>query len=239
MSYARTITLINSTQTIPVRNEVYLIDGTSGTTGNTGTVLTLPDIVSDGMSFSLRRIDSASRTVTLEGFNNTQPINDNTSITIPVISNVTIQSYNDKWYTTHGINQDSYGLPLSFRFTQTNGSGFQTTSNAWLRAGTFIYRGLTIDGPIKIANVLLYTTNASTWYRARLFDATNVQQLAITVQNNTGTNTTPQQVYFGDISNIPATQAVIEIQVLATNSTGNTGISGRQNIGIHTVQLYS
>ena len=239
MSYARTIIPINSSQTLPVRNEVYLIDGTSGAVGNTGTVVTLPSIVSDGMSFSLRRIDTANRIVTVKGFNNSQTINNNTSITIPVVSDTIVQSYNDNWYTVQGLNQDSYGLPLSFRFTQPNGNGFQTTSNAWIRAGTFIYRGSAIDGPIRSANTLLYTTNTGTWYRARLFDVTNVTQMAITVQDNDGTNTNPDPVYFGTITNIPVSQAVIEIQLLATNSSGNQGISGRQNIGIHSVQLYN
>lgn len=57
MSYARCITLTNTStlNPVPTRNEVYLIDGSSGPTGATGTVLTLPQITSDGMCFFFKK----------------------------------------------------------------------------------------------------------------------------------------------------------------------------------------
>ncbi|ARF11604.1 hypothetical protein Klosneuvirus_2_40 [Klosneuvirus KNV1] len=241
MSYARTILAVGTAQnTVPVRNEVYLVDGSTGPTGNTGTIMTLPNIVSDGMSFTFRRYDTgASGTVvTIKGFTGTQTINNVDSLTLPGLSDIVLHSYEYKWYTVQGINKSSLGLPLNFRFTQPNGSGAQTSSNSWFRIGTFIYRGSSVDGDIGSANILLYTTNASTYYRARLWDRTNTTQLSITTPFNTGTNTSPRAVTFGTITSTPATPAILEIQLLATDSTGNTGVSGRQNIGIHSLQLY-
>ena len=36
----------------------------------------------------------------------------------------------------------------------------------------------------------------------------------------------------------PVAESEFEVQMLATDATGNTGITGTKTIGIHTVQLY-
>ena len=48
----------------------------------------------------------------------------------------------------------------------------------------------------------------------------------------------PAIVNLGPLSNLPAGPAVFEIQMLATDPTGNLGVSGRQSIGIHSFQLF-
>ena len=37
---------------------------------------------------------------------------------------------------------------------------------------------------------------------------------------------------------LPANPAVLEIRILARDATGNTGVAGRQALGIHTFQVY-
>lgn len=240
MSYTRTITLItNNTPVIPVSNEVYLVDGSSGPAGITGTVLRLPNIVSDGMSFIFRRIDDTSPVVTI-GATGGQLINGNPSITLPNLSDTEIQSYEGNWYTVHGINQSigTAGLPINLRFTQSNGNGFESSSNQWLVCGYFVYRGISVDGVFTIAKVIAYTRNSSTWHRWRIFNRTNNTQIAITTQTNLGTLVNPIIVNFGPVTNLPTTQSIFEVQLLATNAGGGTNLSGRQIVGIDTFQIY-
>ena len=245
MSYARCITLTNKStlNPIPTRNEVYLIDGSSGPTGATGTVLTLPQITSDGMSFFLRRIDVSEKIVQVNttGYNPIGPlnsINGTSFINIPSLSDTQIHSWNFNWYTVQGINPQFRGLPLNLRFTQPNGNGFENSANTWTVAGFFNYRGLGIDTSISSALVIGYTSNVNTYHRFRLYDRTNNIELAITTQANTGTVSIPIKIDYGPVTNLPVTNAIIEMQMLATDATGNTGITGRQAIGIHTVQIY-
>jgi len=242
MSYARTILAVGTDQnTVPVRNEVYLVDGSTGPTGNTGTIMTLPNIVSDGMSFTFRRYDSGSSgtVVTVKGFTGTQTINSLTSITLPGQSDTIIQSYNGVWYTVLGISKASgSGLPLTWAYTQPNGNGYENSSNAWSRVGTFQYGGTSTDPAIQNGYVIMYTSNTSTWYRARIYDVTNAQVLATSTQINTGTITVPVIINLGTFTNLPSAQALLELQFLATDSTGNTGITGVQTVGLFTLQLY-
>lgn len=125
-----------------------------------------------------------------------------------------------------------------FRFTQPNGSGFESSANAWLRTGLFQFRGTSQEASPSGIFVIAYTTNASSWHRFRVFDATNATVIAISAPSNAGTNGVPVVVDLGPISNLPVNPAVFEIQMLSTDATGNTGISGRQAVGIHTFQLY-
>jgi len=241
MSYARTIIAVGTNQTIPVRNEVYLVDGSTGPTGNTGTVYTMPDIVSDGMSYTFRRYDSgASGTVvTIKGFTGTQTINGLTAITLPAQSDTVIQSYNGIWYTVKNVGKGAgSGLPLTFNFTQPNGDALESKSNTWFRMGTFAYQGTSVDPTINVGWAVMYTTNAASYYRVRIYNATNAQVCATSGAFNAGTLTTPQIISFGTFSNLPSGLSLMEIQVLSTDATGNTGLTGRQNIGLFDTQLY-
>jgi len=241
MSYARTILAIGASGTIPVRNEVYLVDGSTGPTGNTGTVYTLPNIVSDGMSFTFKRYDTgASGTVvTIKGFNTSQTINGFTAVTLPAQSDTVVDSYGGIWYTVKNISKGAAsGLPLTFDFTQPNGNGFEMKANVWTRAGTFAYNGTSTDPSINLGYVVMYTTNTGTYERARIVDITNSQVCATSTQTNAGTLTTPIIINLGTFSNLPSAQALFEVQLLATDATGNTGVSGRQTIGIFSLQLY-
>lgn len=128
--------------------------------------------------------------------------------------------------------------PVSFNKTQPNGEGIQSSSNTWRVISSFIYQGSSTEGIPSSAQALAYTTNLNTYYRFRLFDVTNFQVIATSTASNTGTNFSAEIVDFGSLSNLPFGQAVIEIQILATNITGNTGVPGTQSVGMHTFQLF-
>jgi hypothetical protein len=125
-----------------------------------------------------------------------------------------------------------------FRFTQPNGNGFETTSNFWIRSATFLYRGTLLDGVPSSAVALCYTTNASTWYRVRIQDVTNNVTIALSQPVNQGTIAMVNALNLGSFNNLPANSAIFEVQLLATDASGNTGISGRQATGIQTFQMW-
>jgi hypothetical protein len=127
---------------------------------------------------------------------------------------------------------------LNFRFTLPNGSGSESSSNFWTRVGAFVYRGTETDGSIGQALALLYSTNGNTYYRLRIFDVTESKIIATSLPSNLGINPNPEIVDLGLLSNLPLLPSVFEIQILATDVTGTTGIAGRQAIGIHSIQLY-
>lgn len=128
---------------------------------------------------------------------------------------------------------------LSFRFTQPNGAGFESSANSWTRAGTFIYRGTSFSSPLVTILALMYTRNINTWHRVRIFDITNTQIIATGTQTNIGTDMVPVIVNLGAVSNLPLGESVFEVQILSTDASGAEGITGTQLIGIHSIQLYA
>jgi hypothetical protein len=127
---------------------------------------------------------------------------------------------------------------LSFGYTQPNGNGWESSANTWRICGHFVFRGTAVGGTPTAAYAILYTVNPSTWYRLRLVDASNNNVIAQSIQSNTGTLVNVEAVNFGPLNNLPATQTVFQIQILATDATGTTGVLGRQSVGIHALQLF-
>jgi len=101
-----------------------------------------------------------------------------------------------------------------------------------------VYRGVSTDGPITNVKVVGYTTNNNTYYRFRVRDTTNNTIICTSTQSNTKVFPNVAIVDLGTISNLPSTQSLLTIEMLATDATGNTGVMGRQSIGIHTLQVY-
>jgi hypothetical protein len=127
---------------------------------------------------------------------------------------------------------------VDFGFLQANGAGFETSANLWSRVAMFLYPG-TQDAVLTSAVAIVYTTNASTSYRLRIVDVTNgYAVVAMSPPSNSGTFVSPGLVPFGAIFNLPAAQAVFELQVLATDETGSTGVPGRQAVGVVSMQAF-
>lgn len=137
---------------------------------------------------------------------------------------------------SNGVARSS--LPLNFTYTQPNGNGFQISSNQWTIAGYFAYGGLT-DPILTTALVIGYTTNTGSWYRFRVRDTSNNTIFALSPPDNTFIFPSPNIISLVVTPYLPATRNLCVIEMLATDSTGNVGISGRQAIGINTLQLYA
>jgi len=127
---------------------------------------------------------------------------------------------------------------LQFRFTQPNGNGFESSANAWWRVGTSVYQGTSTEKIPTSFIALVYTTNVGSYARVRIQDVVNNATIAMGPPSNVGTNATVAIADLGTISNLPTSPSVFEIQILSTDATGQTGISGRQSVGIHALQMY-
>ena len=138
------------------------------------------------------------------------------------------------------LNLSNTGVSSGIHVVVASGNSFESKSNIYLRCGNFVYNGTaSSDGTISKIIVLAYTTNPSTYHRWRVFDVTNTQIIATSTQVNTGTASAPVIVDLGTVSNLPVgPNAKFEIQLLATNATGSTGVAGVQNVGICDIQVY-
>jgi len=102
----------------------------------------------------------------------------------------------------------------------------------------FIYRGTLAGWVPTTALAIGYTTNPKTYYRVRLYDSTNDKVIATSVQGNLGNSGSPAIVDLGALSDLPIGQAILEIQIIATDSNGDPDPPGKRKVGIHTFQLF-
>ena len=72
----------------------------------------------------------------------------------------------------------------------------------------------------------------------RLYDTTNDKVIATSVQGNLGNSGSPAIVDLGALSDLPIGQAILEIQIVATDSNGDPDPAGKRKVGIHTFQLF-
>jgi hypothetical protein len=115
---------VTTTQTLSTGFGLYLIDAAGG-----NLTLTLPNIIADGLNFSLRRLDSAvnANTVTLQGFSGAQTIDGAASVLVLNEQATKVIAYNTKWYRSHS------GIPTSENYV----SAFDTSSQGVSVANTF------------------------------------------------------------------------------------------------------
>lgn len=208
MVYSSNITLINATKTLEYGYNTYLVDANTG-----NIVVTLPNIVSDGQNYLLKRIDNSSNSVTITGSNN-QTINSMSSISLASYSNVELHSLNNIWYTAVGINSED--LQMSFH----GSSGYQilNTTN-YVSYFRFIYKGKKYYNTDPIIMTLLFTTNSggSRNFTARLYDSTNgntISSITTTASGSTATYLTVSQNIF---NNVPDDESVFELQIKLNN----------------------
>lgn len=77
----RAIAYITDSETLDTTYDTFLIDATTAT-GATGLIFTLDDIQNDGENYWIKRIDTSSNIVTVQGFNSSQTIEGQPSITL-------------------------------------------------------------------------------------------------------------------------------------------------------------
>lgn len=153
-----------------------------------------------------------------------------------------------------GPRRNNRSLPLGLNFaTSPTARGFQTNNTQWTIVNEFIYYGTNLEDPINInrGGYLAYTVNSVTFYRFRLgyFVLTNnflptgtYNVIAISNPSNTGTSSAPRFLPLyqsGPTGPSPSLTSLMRIEILATDATGNTGITSpaRSNVGLQTFQL--
>jgi len=97
----------------------------------------------------------------------------------------------------------------------------KTTSAAWTRMDHFIYPGSSIN-PLNVSRILVNAdADPGVTYKLRIYDVTNGNELATVTAN---TNLTPQIIDLGTLSNVPSTDALLEVHAARTAGSGTNGV---------------
>lgn len=108
-------------------------------------------------------------------------------------------------------------MPIEIMFAGGANSDFNTVSATYVQAGVFRFGGTTTLGtPTKI-KAIGWKDAATTSWDVKLNDITNATTIA-TKTGNTGN--TAEIVDMGTLSNLPAAEAMFEVQIKRTGGTG-------------------
>jgi len=230
MSSSASIANINSSSTIDLSFDTYLIDASS----NPITV-TLTTIVGDGMQLLLRRTDTnILNTVNIVGESG-EPIDSKSSIIIKPNSSIKINAFNNAWYTVNG-NPNGNEINIAFNQlvgTQTTRPYVLVNNPAFTSLGFFKYRGSDYYGVNPIKLEITYSIDSSisvpTDFTVQLQDITNIKIIStlgpISQSGTYNTILTASTTFFSDI---PGSESIIEV---------NGKINSGANIRLHGVNL--
>ena len=218
------IAYINTDSPITTDSNYFVIDASSN-----NITLTLPEIGSNGITFGINRVDTnANFTVTLlpSGTDTIDTVY--TSKLINPNTTVNISSQNSTWYTN---GNSGSGKEINVTFNHLWGSQMRPyvsiINPAYTAFGTFLYNGLSFYGsePVKIE--IIYSVDsdstATANFTVQFQDITNAQIIAtIGPINQTGSYVSYNRAYTTSFSNIPLTDALIEID--GKINSGTTGV---------------
>jgi len=109
---------------------------------------------------------------------------------------------------------------INFSYTGENGDGAETKSATYETVAAFIFEGSTALAAITSIKAIA-SADGSTSADIRVFDATN----SLVIAELTGfTNATPEIINLGSISNVPAGEALFELQMLRDGGGGDRGL---------------
>ena len=89
----RSIRIVLLTEAMDNTYDTFLIDASNG-----DITFTLSNIANNGENYMIKRIDNTGNIVTIQGFDSSQTILGQTSITLNPFNIVNILSYNSIWY---------------------------------------------------------------------------------------------------------------------------------------------
>ena len=89
----RSIRIVSLTEAMDNTYDTFLIDAS-----NADITFTLSNIANNGENYMIKRIDNTGNIVTIQGFDSSQTILGQISITLNPFNTVNILSYNSIWY---------------------------------------------------------------------------------------------------------------------------------------------
>jgi len=227
------ISTVTANTTLSANYDTYTVNATSG-----NITITLPNITADGLVFNLRRTDTSSNTVTIQGTGG-QLINGAATTTMNFKSDLTLHSLTSAWVTNGLVGARGTGGQQQFVFVQNNGNSFiPFASNTTTSICDFIYRGSTFNGgyPSLLAFVFA-TVNSTSTYTINLVHISGtgvtagsiIATINVTASVSTVSTQTILSTSSFTVANIAAGNSVWELQVQRT--------SGTQAINIYSAYL--
>jgi hypothetical protein len=141
-----------------------------------------------------------------------------------------VMTWNGSGNLSWGTATSTTSFPVTFRFSDTNGNPVTITSSTFTALANMVYRGTSVDGNITSVLCVVAGSNSSTTGQVRLYDVTNATVIATSATFGP-TNGSKIVLNLGTISNLPASQAILEIQLRRVSI-------GSGNTQLFTVQIY-
>ena len=89
----RSIRIVTATETLDNTYDTFLLDASSG-----NITFTLSNIGNNGENYAIKRIDNTGNTITVQGYDSSQTIEGQVSLTLNPLDKINILSYNTVWY---------------------------------------------------------------------------------------------------------------------------------------------
>lgn len=221
MVFSSNITPINGDITLSYDYDVYIVDGSLQ-----NITLTLPNIVSDGIFYNIKRIDNSTNTVTITG---SQTIDNQSSIILRQKSNITLNSLNNLWYSV----QTQSGMDTQISM-HGSGSGYKLISQT--KATTFdsgnakmIYRGSQFYGGNPVIMTVCCSLDATSstpqTFTVRLQNiTTGIPTIVSTITGTVYTGPTTYYIFSTyTFNNVQSSLSIWDIQTkLGTSTTAPT-----------------
>ena len=158
MVFNTNIELINTSLTLSTKSDVYLVDATNG-----NITITLPNILSNGMQYKLKRTDNTTNTVTIQATGG-QLINNNSTFTLYPLNSCEIYSYNLQWYIVSNLTRSlRYGLTNFIYYDENSNVNssyiYYTNNNIWLSISNFVYNGSIINKSLLSSITVIFNTS--------------------------------------------------------------------------------
>jgi hypothetical protein len=230
MPSTKYVNSVTSSVTASPDFDVYNIDAT-----NNSITITMPEVSSLGVEYTMKRIDSVSaNTVTIASSDNLT-IDGQSSITLRPNGSVNIVSSSTGW-TSNGGNANSLIGPQS-EYNLSFGSGgtprvliFSTTPQV---IQYFIYQGSNFYMTNPVVMIIGFSLNSGTTnvpFSVTLTNTANSQQIAQINATATTSSTTLLMASTNTFSNVPTGQSLIQI-------SGNLMSTGTASVQLYCMYL--
>lgn len=217
MSLLSNISSINSDSILDYGTNIYLIDATTS-----NITVTLPDILCSGLRFVLKRIDTSSNIITIQGSSPSQTIDNNVSVTLLPLTIFEIHSYNYDWYI---INNSIFTNSLSkavfttsfFQNTTSKFITFTGSSSAQLVCDLY-YPGSLVQPINRFIAIIASNANnpSGTLTLTNFTGGTVIATISYTSVSNS------QTIYStSTISNLPTIPSILEFKINVNTPSSN------------------
>lgn len=220
MVFTSNIIPITASATLSLKYDVYLVSAASGSV-----TITLPNIVSDGIQYKIKRTDGVTaNTVTVQGTGG-QLIDGVATYTLIPLTIFEVQSYNNAWYivANSSVTRSEFKTLFTAAFIQNNGTPnvtFAGTSASQIVC-SFYYPGSAIE-PIAKVIFILGSSGGNPNGTAEIRNINNGTLIATVTFS--GLALLPSIWSSTTITNLPTSPSILEYRVVFTGNNNKLDV---------------